>query len=162
MSIINDALKKTQTELTARTVVPQTEEKPAPPPEKTPEPQPQILVPTKPVVRKKPWPKLVIPKDRLILPLVISACVGLLLAMIAILSWISMNGLPTKHKKTDAIIINGVMIKNNKTVALINNEIYEVGEKIRGMKIVGITIDRIDFLYRGKIKSYKVHLKKEQ
>ncbi len=164
MSIIYDALKKAQTELASQNPPPPKEEKtepPAPPAVPLPAELPTII---KAEFRKsqgpgKPQPaRLTISRDQWLLILTSAVCACLLGGMIYMLNWISVNGF-TRHKRNTAIVINGVMLKKDKTVALINNEVYETGEMINGMKIVAITLDRIDFLYRGKTRSIKVHRK---
>ena len=58
-----------------------------------------------------------------------------------------------------AIILNGVMLMDDRHVALINDDVYEVGDYINGKKIVNITLEQVDFLQNGRIESYKVRHK---
>lgn len=53
--------------------------------------------------------------------------------------------------------IEGIMVMENKNVVLINNEIYEEGEFLQGMKIIKISMDRIELLDNGKIKTLNVN-----
>lgn len=164
MSIINDALKKTQDNLLTKAPQPPSEEPKSPVLAETPPPPPSLIAKaefkrTQAILKPKTHP-FPISKDKLFVASAVILCIGLLGGMSFLLSGVSTNG-TTKHKKNNAIVINGVMKKNDKTVALINDEVYEIGETINGMKIVDISLDRIDFLYRNRIRSFKVHRKLE-
>ena len=56
----------------------------------------------------------------------------------------------------NGILLSGVMMMDNRRVALINDGIYEVGEFVNGKKIVNITLEQVDFLENGKIATYSV------
>jgi len=160
MSIINDALKKAQNTLNAKeslTVAPGTTDT---------EVIPAAVPPAKPILKEIPvqprQPQRKQNKETLLVAVTISVCVAILAGMIVLFNHIAATGLPGKTAPlpADAFIINGVMVENNKTVALINNEIFEVGETVNGKKILNITLDRIDVLENGEIKSFPVGRKK--
>lgn len=45
---------------------------------------------------------------------------------------------------TDAIVLNGVTTMGDTRVALINNEIYRLGESIKGKTIINITMEKVE------------------
>jgi hypothetical protein len=55
---------------------------------------------------------------------------------------------------TKNLNINGIMTMGDKNVALINNEIYEVGDMVNGMEIVVISLDRVQVLDQGKVRTF--------
>jgi hypothetical protein len=56
------------------------------------------------------------------------------------------------------MIVSGIMATNDKHVALINDAIYEVGEEIEGLRILEITMEKVQMvdIDSGKIKTFKV------
>jgi len=57
----------------------------------------------------------------------------------------------------EGITVYGIMTMDDKYVALINNEIYEVGDKIDGMKIMDIALDHVKFLIGKQIRTLEVN-----
>ena len=66
---------------------------------------------------------------------------------------------PQKAAPKDTLALSGIMTMDNKKVALINNEIYEVGETVQGMKIVDIAPDSVQIKMGGKVKTLKIRKK---
>ena len=162
MSIINEALKKTQAELTAKgSPLSEPAHKKEIKPLKMPLPTTVRPKATAPPFLFINLPRREGPREKITIFITLFLGILLLIEIVIFLNQIFNSAISTRHKKAATIIINGVMIKENKTVALINNEVYEVGETINGMKIVNITLDRIDFKYRGRVKSFKVQKKQE-
>jgi hypothetical protein len=166
MSIINDALKKTQDDLLGKQPVPAAPANPEP--VLAAESGNPMAPPEKPILKKSPAAGSALSakqkKERFIIIVAAAAGILVLAVMIIVFSRITRSGLPTKRAtlRANAFVINGVMVQNNKTVALINNEIFEVGETVNGKKIVNITVDRIDVLEKGEIKSFPVSKKKQK
>lgn len=52
-----------------------------------------------------------------------------------------------KHESPDGLYVSGIMTTGDKRVALINNEIYELGDIVNGMRIVEIEKDKIHLSY---------------
>lgn len=59
----------------------------------------------------------------------------------------------------DTLTLNGTIMMGDKRVALINNEIYETGDYIRGMKIINIDMKKIEMLSNGEIVILEVRKK---
>jgi hypothetical protein len=59
------------------------------------------------------------------------------------------------------IVLNGTMMMGDRQVALINNEIYELGETVKGKKIVSISLQKVELEEADgnitvlKVQSYK-------
>lgn len=62
---------------------------------------------------------------------------------------------PSQPKKGE-LILSGVVEMDGKNFALINNEFYETGETVEGVKITRITTDSIDILQRNKHRTIKI------
>lgn len=61
------------------------------------------------------------------------------------------------QESPDGLQVSGIMTMENKRVALINNEIYEVGDIVNGMRIVEIERDKVHLSYGNQnIKILKV------
>jgi len=67
----------------------------------------------------------------------------------------------THYGNTVKLILNGTMMKGDKMIALINNEIYELGDSINGMKIENITLDGVELLNNGKIVTLRLRPKQK-
>ena len=63
-------------------------------------------------------------------------------------------------KPIDPIVLQGIMVRDNKNVALINDEIYEVGESVKGRKILNIDEDKVQILDHRKVRT--LYLKKKK
>ena len=46
--------------------------------------------------------------------------------------------------KRNELVLSGIMMMGDKRVALINNDIYELGETVQGKKIIDITLDKVE------------------
>lgn len=168
MSIINDALKKTQSDLLTKALKPSAQEEKKPTPAQATLPLRSSGPAAPESAQLKKTTKRSVDRTQVLLGITIGFCVCLLAGMILIFNQISSHGLATTSRKavrrphknsSSEIVISGVITRNNKNVALINNEIYEVGETINGKKIVNITLEKVELLDGGKIKSYPVHKK---
>jgi len=166
MSIINEALKKVQTELLSREDKPVSEKEPAE--NKQPGSSPAASSPTPPFAAPRPQP--IIPlqplppppistrkQERVIIVSAILGSLAILCALIILFNYISAD---IFRKKRARYVLKGTILKNNKTMALINDDIYEAGEVLDGMKIERITLDQVDVVYRGRKYSFKVYRKK--
>jgi len=69
------------------------------------------------------------------------------------------NDTAGKARNFDEIVLQGIMIKDDKNVALINDEIYEVGETIKGKQILQIGVNSIQIKDRWKVKTLFVKQK---
>lgn len=74
----------------------------------------------------------------------------------------SRKSLWNKNTQDEELIVNGIMTEGTKKIALVNNEIYQIGDYIRGWKLVEIDLDRIQLLDNGKILTIKVRKPKEE
>lgn len=55
------------------------------------------------------------------------------------------------------IVVNGTVVMDEKRMALINDNFYEIGDVINGKKIMNIALDRVEFLdEQGKTLTLKV------
>ncbi|MCK5581678.1 MAG: hypothetical protein KAJ18_10460 [Candidatus Omnitrophica bacterium] len=61
-----------------------------------------------------------------------------------------------QEQETPNIKINGIMELNGKYVALINNEIYERGDVVSGMKLLAISLDSIHVDIKGERKVFRI------
>jgi hypothetical protein len=165
MSIINEALKKTQAEFLNKAL------RPLKPGEKKPVP-PKALSPQPPLNPKSSTSRIAdqktINNTHVLFGVIIGFLVCILGVMIFFFSRIVQPITPAgSAKKSSAIAkkpaptieINGVMTQNKKNRALINGEIYEAGETVNGMKIINIYLDRVELLDGKKIRSFPVHKK---
>ena len=70
---------------------------------------------------------------------------------------------PVEPKKvakiSESIVLQGIMKMDDKNVALINDDIYEVGESVRGKKILSIAIDNVQIQDHRKVKTLYVKKK---
>jgi len=188
MSIINDALKKTQDVLKSRQAARNTAQEkkpqeniPSPPPQPSGEtpfsheaslPTPQEVPPSSmPVSTPRSAVSPILPQEPVKVPAAphlnkrwIFDLAGIFIAIVVCYFVISLLAgffqpetprTPAQTKKSD-IAISGVMTRGNKNVALINGNIYETGDAINGMTIVGISLDRVQVLQEGEIKTIKV------
>ena len=61
------------------------------------------------------------------------------------------KSIPKQVYKKGELVLNGTMkVDHNKTVALINNEIYQVGDSIDGKQIMSITMEGVELTDKGK------------
>ena len=65
----------------------------------------------------------------------------------------------TKKPAAEPIALQGIMTRDDKQVALINDEIYEVGESVKGRKIIDIALDNVQILDHRKVKTLYVKKK---
>jgi len=63
---------------------------------------------------------------------------------------------PVVDAPADALTVQGIMTNNGSTVALINGSIYEKGDEINGVKIIGITADAVTISRDGKEESIQI------
>ena len=63
---------------------------------------------------------------------------------------------PEMRESAERFVKLGIMTMDEKNVALINNEIYEVGDMINGMKIMDITLNSVKLLHNKRIQTLKV------
>ena len=105
-------------------------------------------------------------------------CIALLLAgvLLAVLFYLikesssttsknAVSSLKLQHEKTkssppvdpNVLKLDGIMLTSGKRSALINGEVYEMGEMVNGKKIVNIDADRVDLLENGRMETLKVH-----
>ena len=64
---------------------------------------------------------------------------------------------PSQSTTPGGLVLEGIMTTGAKKVALINNEIYETGDTVNGVKIVEITADHILISSGGAISALSVH-----
>lgn len=62
--------------------------------------------------------------------------------------------------KQDNLILSGISIIAGRKVAIINDKIYELGESVKGRKIVDIRRKEVDLLENGKILTIDVRGKR--
>ena len=88
-------------------------------------------------------------RERILTAISVLICAALILCIFVLIhQYIQM------HKPHG--IINGVMAQGNKNVVLIDNEVYEVGDVYSGARIVAISIDKVQFLENGILRTVKV------
>ena len=46
----------------------------------------------------------------------------------------------------EEIVLNGIVAANERKAALINGKIYEIGEEIKGKKVINITVDKVELM----------------
>jgi hypothetical protein len=61
-----------------------------------------------------------------------------------------------RHYKPGELILNGTSLIDGKRVALINDEIYQVGETVNGKKITSISLNKIELSDNEKIITLKL------
>ncbi len=179
MSIINDALKKVQTNLVKK------EQKEPPtnkvdiyaklhkPREPQPPQDPSTTVNTNPILEKPE-------SSPVTLPILIGAFTLIIGFLLAVLIFVSNPALmksktvssapaastveptvtPPKVYGKDEFVLSGIMMMGDKRVALINNDIYETGETIQGRKIINITFDKVELQDGQKIIELSVRKSK--
>jgi hypothetical protein len=162
MSIINDALRKTQKEFQASKPIINSEK---------PKRQPSSLIKEEKSVDTAQTPALKESEKKsfmtIFLIFIVFITAGLIVYLFSILqnrqtpknTTIASLSTPQQTTSTQAtapsttrnstlstgnkIILNGTMTMKNRKAALINNEIYEMGEYINGWKIVSIDFDTV-------------------
>jgi hypothetical protein len=73
----------------------------------------------------------------------------------------SLKTKPVPTYRENEIVLNGTMMMGDRQVALINNEIYELGESVKGKKIVSISLQKVELEEPDgnvtvlKVQSYK-------
>ncbi len=169
MSIINDALKKAQSDLTQNN---QKEEKPKKTTkniyEKLHKPKPSSQTPQEKTPPKKNK-NFLIP---IFLVIIILAFLGGLTAYLLkdkqLISNInfSLPKLPSPIGKTSStrrsyndgdLVLSGTMMMEDKRVALINDEVYEVGDTINGNRIMSISLKKVEIMNpKGKTVTLRV------
>lgn len=166
MSIINEALKKVQTELLSKgdKAVPEKETQENKPPESNPPAPPTPPPPSaqrpQPIIPLQPLPPAPITARKQERMIIISAILGSLAILCAVIILFNYISADIFRKKRARYVLKGIIQKNNKSMALINDDIYEAGEVLDGMKIERITLDQVDVVYRGRRYSFKVYRKK--
>ncbi|MDP2653890.1 MAG: hypothetical protein Q8Q08_07660 [Candidatus Omnitrophota bacterium] len=175
MSIINDALKKVQNNLQSNGAGP---EKVLPIPQAAPALQAASVPPAAAVRVPPPKPEkirqaaetVITPqtvadksagkKEGLIIGICVLICAVLVFLIIYLVgeynrsrTWMGKAGSP--HR----IVIKGIMAMGDRNVLLINDEVYEVGDSVQGKKIVKISLDRVEFLDRGRVRTFRVSKK---
>ncbi len=61
----------------------------------------------------------------------------------------------TKSKNKDSFTLNGVFSTGEEQLALIDNKIYKVGDYVGQMRIVSISTDKVELFYKGKVTILK-------
>ncbi len=89
----------------------------------------------------------------------ILAC-GLLLTGILSLSRFFVRSHEPPKAPFEHLVIRGVMTRDEKNLVLINDGIYEIGEMVGGVRIVGISLHSIQVLKDGQIHSLKIQTNK--
>jgi hypothetical protein len=56
------------------------------------------------------------------------------------------KAVPAREYKMGEVVLNGVFTTGERTAALINNKIYEIGQEINGNKIISISIDKVELM----------------
>ena len=177
MSIINDALKKVQANLHSQnpnsrraetTVVRTTHSAGATlaadfPQPLAPHPQLENIFPaTAPIAEAQKEKRISIKKttlERILVSLCALICVSLAGFMGYLLYLSRATHEPAVVETMKDFTINGIMTMNDKKVVLINNQIYEVGETVDGMKIIDIEMDKIKLLKGDQLKTLIVKKK---
>jgi len=149
MSIIHDALKKTQNNL----LTPNS----ATPAKDKVQPSAAGKINISPVQKRTSFSFLTS------IFLICLACVGTYMYYFDVFtpqisSWQKQNPpyLQTAGPSANGPKLNGIMTMNDTRVALINNEIYETGDSFQDMKILNIALDRVDLMKNGQIKTITV------
>lgn len=158
MSIINDALKKVQANLTKIPTAPTpltagpamlTAETSAATGTDTsaaddkPQPAQNTTNPSANAVHKR--------SDKPLIIICSIVCLGLAGLLTALIYIYNSSHEPVVVTTMTDITVNGIMTRDdNKKIVLINNQIYEVGDKINGMTIVDIAMDRVQLLKGSK------------
>jgi len=173
MSIIHDALKKVQHSFgQAASDKKKAEPSLGEPSKKDPQSQPATnTVPTpfylpeeKQIRQTSPNPQTVLPKQAPLFPKKIpvveivlgsSVCLGLLVAIV-LLSRVFTQSHEKPANPFQDITIKGVLTQDDKNLVLINDGIYEIGETVAGIRIVGISINSVQVLKDGKTHSLKI------
>ncbi len=57
---------------------------------------------------------------------------------------------PAKKKSELGLVLNGIITTGKDNTALINDSIYKVGDEIDGIRITKITAEKVEVLYKGK------------
>lgn len=154
MSIINEALKKVQ-------ISRKPSEETVASPKTSPHPLGKELLsaqhssPPVNAQAQELLPKKFLFHSRLLITLPI-----LVLVLLLVQPFFKMLPFTPKPTKVNAgpakIVVTGIMTMGNKKMALINGEIYEIGDMIEGMTLMGILPDSIQLLKDGKIQIHKV------
>jgi len=58
------------------------------------------------------------------------------------------------------IVVKGIMTQGDKNLVLINDGIYEIGETVAGMRIVGISLNNVHVLMDGKLHALEIQTDK--
>jgi len=161
MSIIHDALKKTQDKLDktnnrpVKNASPQISESKEPLRSTPPPAQPD----QKPVVKLKPEPSPALTIKIIPLTVITSIIVGAIFIYFQFFIKTDSPGSSTPlvrrssislfrstekiERSSDAMVLNGTMTMGARKVALINNKIYEVGDFINGLEVLNITLEDV-------------------
>ncbi len=83
----------------------------------------------------------------------------ILISMIIALFRIYLQSHAAAPQAKEDIMIKGVLTQGDKQVVLINDRIYEIGETVDGVKIVGISLDSVEVFKDGHIQTLQVSQK---
>ncbi len=182
MSIINDALKKVQNNISPKSPEEPKPENKAPAPKTpssaspaAPSAQPQ---PASPVIRDRPISekpavpsaddptaksgKAKRPAFRTPAPVIIVVSVCLLAIAVLLTRWTPIDVQPLPQKTTAGLngapqlSIQGIMTMGDRKVVLIEEDIYQIGDEIQGMKVKEISLDEVKLLKDGRTVTIKV------
>ena len=172
MSIINDALKKVQNNITDKNPASAKQPKRAsapPQPTTAPSPaaptaQPQSIIKDRPLSESKPAanPTPASRTSSFRSPSPMYVVMSLCLLAIAFLwtKWTPMEETRATARKTKAktpdIKVQGIMTMENRKVVLIDQEIYQIGDSVKGMTLMEISIDEVKLMKDGEIITVEV------
>lgn len=162
MSIINDALKKVQTIREHKNVPSEPPGGVAPERQPLPAASPRAeSLPPAPAhqdntLAQAPRPRSPLLPIRLIIVIPILILVLLSYHQFSKMSPPTGTPPPATTASPSDITLNGIMTMGDRKVALINDDIYEIGDMINGMTLIGISADSVQVLKDGKILTHKV------
>jgi len=172
MSIINDALKKVQNTITNKqpdgTKAPDQTAPPAQPkpaaPAAPPAPQPQAIIKDQPLSANKPAasPAPEVKRRPSHTPAPLYVIMSLCLLFIAFLwtKWTPLEeprmGSTTSSANTKGLQVQGIMTMENRKVVLINQDIYQIGDSVKGMTVMDISLDEVKLMADGEIITLEV------
>ena len=159
MSIIHDALKKTQTNLHTANPVTASPRPTNPNSMASPQQKSEPLI--SPSVKTSDAKMIVFISIVLILVGIFAAyLVNLLLSSSK--SPVSQTPMvkqknPVYKLDKGAIVLSGTMMMGDRQVALINDDIYEIGDTIQGKKIIDISLKEVQLEENGRVTTISVN-----
>jgi len=171
MSIINDALKKVQNNITnkqpgdakqpERPAEPSAQSKSSATPSSPAQAQPQPIAQNRPLSESKPpaSPNSTAQPRSFRAPspiyVIVSGCLLIIAALLTMWTPFEESRSTTVANSQD-INIQGIMTMGNKKVVLIDQKIYEIGDSVRGMTLMEISLDEVKFMKDGDIITLQV------